>query len=213
MIGVNFLNHPEAIAQALSILRNGDNFQWYAIFMLVLVIYIYSKEIKNKNWKSIASGLMLYAIHWFVEIINGLVQHFSGHALWTVPTGTSYLLLVGVGIELSLMFSLAGLAQSNLLPDDPHQKIIGLNNRWIIGIINAAAASIIEIFLVTTPTFVWVWEWWGALTVFITVYIPFFVFAAFAYDWEPKKQKKIIGGLWVVDLIMLILFAGILQWI
>jgi hypothetical protein len=29
------------------------------------------------------------------------VQHFTGYALWTVPTGTAFLLLIGV--ELSLM--------------------------------------------------------------------------------------------------------------
>lgn len=46
----------------------------------------------------------------------GLVQYFSGHALWTVPEGTAFLLLVGVGVELSLMFSIAGLVMSNFLP-------------------------------------------------------------------------------------------------
>jgi len=207
------MNHPEATDQALSILRNGTNFQWYVIFMLILVIYIYFGEYNKKNYKNIASGLMLYAIHWFCEIINGLIQHFSGHALWTVPSGTSYLLLIGVGIELSLMFSIAGLAQSKMLPEDPNQKIFGMPNRLAFGIGNAALASIIEIFLVTTPIFVWVWEWWNAFTVFIFVYIPFFGIAAYAYDWEPKKQKIAVGGLFAIDVLMLIIFAGILQWI
>jgi hypothetical protein len=48
-------------------------------------------------------------LHWFSEIINTLIQHFSGHALWTVPTGTAFLLLIGVGVELRLMFATAGL--------------------------------------------------------------------------------------------------------
>lgn len=207
------MNKPEATDQALAILRSGENFQWYVIFMLVLVLFLYFSEIQKKNWKGIAAGMMLYMIHWFVEIINALVQTFSGHALWTVPTGTAYLLLIGVGIELSLMFSIAGLAVSKILPEDPDEKILGLPNRLVIGIANAAFASILEIFLVMTPVFVWVWEWWNAFTVFIFIYIPFFVGATYAYDWEPKRQRIVIGGLAIVNIVMLVVFAGILQWI
>ncbi|HWQ21268.1 MAG TPA: hypothetical protein VN478_00905, partial [Clostridia bacterium] len=175
------MNHPEATQAALSILRKGSGFQWYVITMLIFVIYIYATEIERKNWKGVAAGMALYMIHWFVEIINALIQHFSGHALWTVPGGTSFLLLIGVGVELSLMFSVAGLASSKMLLTDPKAKILGINNRWFIGIANAALASILEIFLVKTPVFVWVYRWWGAIPVFVTVYIPFFVVANLCY--------------------------------
>ena len=57
--------------------------------------------------------------------------------------------------------------------------------------------------------FVWIYPWWNALTVFIFVYIPFFVGAALAYYWEPKKQKLIIGGLAIVDVILILIFAVI----
>ena len=97
------MNHPEATQLALSILRNGEHFQWYVIAFLALVVYVYFNEISKKNWKGIAAGLALYGVHWFYEILNALIQHFSGHALWTVPTGTAFLLLIGVGIELSFM--------------------------------------------------------------------------------------------------------------
>jgi hypothetical protein len=81
------MNHPEATQQALAMLRSGAYFQWYVIPLLAVVVYIYFNEIANKNWRGIAAGLSLYMVHWFVEIVNGLIQHFSGHALWTVPTG------------------------------------------------------------------------------------------------------------------------------
>ncbi|MGV9198111.1 MAG: hypothetical protein ACOC44_09160 [Promethearchaeia archaeon] len=203
------MNNPEATEQALNILRSGENFQWYAIFLLVLVLFIYFSEIEKENWNGIAAGLMLYMIHWFVEIINGLVQQFLGHALWTVPTGTAYLLLVGVGIELSLMFSIAGLAMSKILPKDSQEKVGKIPKKLIIGIANAALASLIEIFLIMTPVFVWVWPWWNALTVFILVYIPFFVGAAYAYYWERKKQKLVIGGFALINIIMLLIFIPI----
>ena len=207
------LNNPEATQIALSILRKGDNFQWYIIPLLACVFYMYFNEISNKNWKGVAAGLSLYMVHWFFEILNALIQHFSGHALWTVPTGTSFLLLVGVGIELSLMFSAAGLIFSKILPEDPKQKILGINNRLFMALLNAAFFSIFEIFLAMTPAFVWVYPWWGAFPVFISVYIPFFVVSMYCYDWKPKTQKTVIGSLFIVNVAMLVVFAGLLHWI
>ena len=207
------LNNPDATQMALSILRKGDNFQWYIIPLLAFVFYIYFNEISNKNWKGVAAGLSLYMVHWFFEILNALIQHFSGHALWTVPTGTSFLLLVGVGIELSLMFSVSGLIFSKLLPEDPKQKILGINNRLFMALFNAAFFSVFEIFLAMTPAFVWVYPWWGAFPVFVTVYIPFFVVSMYCYDWKPKIQKTVIGSLFAVNVVLLVVFAGLLHWI
>ncbi len=208
------VHNPQATNEALSILRSGENFNFYVIFLLILVLFIYFSEIKKKNWKGIAAGLSLYMVHWLAEIINALWQPLTGHALWTIPTGTAFLILIGVGIELSLMFSIAGIAVSRLLPDDPNENIMGFPNkigRIGVALANAALASIIEIFLVMTPTFVWVWEYWNAFTVFIFVYIPFFFAAVYVFYWKPKNQKIFIGSLALVNVILLIIFAGILQ--
>ncbi len=207
------LNHPELTQIALGILRKGETFQWYFIPLFAFVTYVYFSEIEKRNWKAVASGLALYATHWAYEIANALIQHFSGHALWTVPTGTSFLLLVGVGWELSMMFAVAGVIFSKLLPADPKAKLLGVNNRVLLAIINAAFFSIFEIFLAKTPAFIWVYPWWGALPVFVTVYIPFFLMANFAYDWKPAVQKKVIGTLAAADAVAMILFAGVLGWI
>jgi len=207
------MNHPEVTQKALSILRSGEPFQWYVITFLAIVIYIYFSEIKNKNWNGIAAGLSLYMVHWFVEIVNSLIQHFSGHALWTAPAGTAFLILIGVGVELSFMFSIAGLAFSKLLPEDPKAKMFGVNSRLFLAICNAAFFSIFEIFLVKTPAFAWVYPWWGAVTVFITVYIPFFVMSFYCYYWSRKTQKTVIGSMFALNAFMVLLFAGILKWI
>lgn len=207
------LNHPEATQQALSILRSGETFQWYVIPLLVIVIYIYANEYEKGNYRVIAGGLALYMVHWFVEIGNALVQHFSGHALWTVPSGTAFAIMVGVGVEISLMFSIAGLAVCKMMPKDPRQKMFGINNRLVFTIANAAGASILEIFLVQTPTFVWVHQWWGAFPVFVTVYIPFFAAACYGHDWQPRTQKLFIGSLFAINAIALIIFGAVLKWI
>jgi hypothetical protein len=180
---------------------------------LALVVYVYANEVQHRNWRAVAAGLALYVVHWFVEIINALIQHFSGHALWTVPTGTAFLLLIGVGIEISFMFSIAGLVFSKVLPANPKAKIFGLNNRLAFTIGNAAFFALVELFLVQTPTFVWVYPWWGAIPVFVTVYIPFFAAAFYVPDWAVHRQVQFVGGLAALDAIALIVFAGILRWI
>lgn len=207
------MNNPDATEQALSILRSGDNFSWYVITLLALVIYAYANEIANRNWKVIAAGLALYGVHWFYEILNGLIQHFSGDALWTVPQGTAFLLLIGVGVELSLMFAIAGLALSKLLPEDPGLKILGIPNRLLFAVGNAAFFAVFEIFLAMTPAFVWIYPWWGALPVFVLVYIPFFLAAFYCHDWAPRRQMQFIGSVFAVDAVMFVLFAGVLGWI
>ena len=194
---------------ALQNLRNMELFQWYIIPLLVIVLFIYFTEIGKKNWRAIASGLMLYGIHWFVEIINAIIRPITGHALWTVPTGSAFIILVGVGIEISMMFSIAGIAASKILPENPKQKMFGLPAPLFVGISNALIASVLELFLVRTPTFVWVWPWWGFFQVFILVYIPFFCGATYAYYWKPKRQIIVIGSIWVVDIVLLVVFLAL----
>jgi hypothetical protein len=92
-------------------------------------------------------------------------------------------------------------------------KILGVPNRLLFAIGNAAFFAIFEIFLAKTPAFVWVYPWWGALPVFITVYIPFFLAAFYCYDWPARRQVRIIGTMFAIDAVMLVVFAGLLGWI
>src|SRR5690606_21400744 len=119
----------------------------------------------------------------------------------------------GVGVELSLMFSVAGLVASKFLPEDPSMKILGIPNRWAFAIGWAAFFAVFEIFLAMTPAFVWVYPWWGPLPVFVAVYIPFFLAAFLAYDWPPRRQIRFIGSVFAIDALLLVLFAGVLGWI
>jgi hypothetical protein len=66
---------------------------------------------------------------------------------------------------------------------------------------------------VGTPAFVWIYPWWGALPVFVAVYIPFFVVSMYAHDWPPCTQIRVIGTLTALDVLMLLVFTGILKWI
>ncbi|NLB53975.1 MAG: hypothetical protein GX808_13710, partial [Syntrophomonadaceae bacterium] len=70
----------ESAAQALGILRDPSQFQWYIIPILLIVIYIYNVEIGKKNWSILFAGLALWGMDWFNEIWNALVFHFTQYA-------------------------------------------------------------------------------------------------------------------------------------
>lgn len=192
-----------ADAAALAV-RSTDNFHWTFITLLALVVCaVYIPQIKKKNYNGIAAALALYGVHWFYEIMNAVIAHFSGYALWTVsPESTSFILLIGVSWELSLMFSIAGF-MADLMPEDKNKKLLGVNNRIVFAVGNALFFSVFEIFLASTPAFIWVYEWWGAIPVFITTYIPFFLAANLIYDKPRKTQIKFLSVLWAVDAILL----------
>jgi len=189
---------------ARAAVRSTDNFNWTFIALLAFVLYVYASEIKNKNYPALAAGLALYAVHWLYEIANAIICATTGYALWTVsPQSTSFILLIGVSWELSMMFAIAGIVTYKLLPEDKHMKILGINNRVVFAVANAALFSIIEIFLAGTPAFIWVYPWWGALPVFITTYIPFFLAAFFVADAKPRNQKIFIGSVFGLDAVLL----------
>jgi len=188
---------------AKAAVRDPSNFNWSFIAILAFVVMIYVDEIHKKNYKAIAAALMLYSVHWLYEIANAVICYFTGYALWTVsPESTSFILLIGVSWELSMMFAVAGFT-SKLLPADKNLKILGINNRIVFAIGSALFFSVIEIFLAWTPAFIWVYRWWGAIPVFLTTYIPFFLASYLIYDKEPKVQKRWIISLACVNIVLL----------
>ncbi len=193
-----------AAEAAQEAVRSTANFDWTFIALFAFVVYIYANEYQKGNYKAIVAGLSLYAVHWFYEIMNAVICAASGYALWTVSAeSTSFILLIGVSWELSMMFSVAGLIMYKILPKDPKKKILGINNRVLFAIGNAAFFSIFEIFLASTPAFIWVYPWWGVIPVFITTYIPFFLAAFLVPERKPKTQKLFVGGLFALDALLL----------
>ncbi|MBN2540317.1 MAG: hypothetical protein JXB08_02200 [Bacilli bacterium] len=197
------LNQPMADLGNNAI-RDTSNFNWTFIALFAIVVYILFSELKNKNYKGVSAALALYGVHWLYEIANAIIQSTTGYALWTVsPESTSFIILVGVSWELSMMFAIAGLAMSKLLPEDPKQKILGINNRILFAIMNAAFFSIFEIFLAGTPAFIWTYSWWGAIPVFVTTYIPFFLAAFLIYDAKTKTKIRFLSIVWGLVLLLL----------
>lgn len=208
----------EAAQQALSILRDPSQFKWYVIPLLLVVIYIYNVEIGKKNWNLFFAGLALWGMDWFNEIWNALVFHFTQYApVWGAPGDTAYLILIGLNIEITMMFAIMGIAAAYALPEDKHLKILGLPNRWVFAIGYSILAVIIEIFLNLAGALTWEYPWWSIKApwlIFLIGYLPFFVVAFWVHDMESVKKKAITtGSILGFDAACLIVFGAILGWI
>ena len=206
-------------AQALSILRDPSQFQWYVIPLLLVVIYIYNVEIGKKNWSIVFAGLALWGMDWFNEIWNALVFHFTNYApVWGAPAGdTAFLILIGLNIEITMMFAIMGIAAAHSLPADKHMKILGLPNRVVFAVGYSIAAVIIEIILNLAGALTWEYAWWSARSpglIFLIGYLPFFAVSFWVHDMEStRKQALTVAAILGFDLLCLLIFGGVLDWI
>ncbi|MCL5611261.1 MAG: hypothetical protein M1485_01700 [Chloroflexi bacterium] len=208
----------DSALRALSILRQGNNFQWYVIPLLAFVFYVYTVEAEKRNWSLILAGLAFWGADWFNEIVNGLVLHGTGFApIWGEPGPTAYLILVGLNIETAFMFAVAGIIWTKMLLPNKEDKILGIPNRWFIAIAGSAFSVFVEYFLNAAGALTWEWPWWnrGApILIFLFGYLTFFIMAFWVFDMKSMKQKlQTVGALWAVDIVSLIVFAGFLKWI
>ena len=176
------------------IVRSTENFNWTFIFILAVVFYVYWTEVKNRDYKAIVAGFSLYGVHWLYEIGNAVIAHFFEYPLWSVSNAsTTFILLIGVCWELSMMFSLAGIISYKMLPENPSNK------QKLYGALSMAALfALVESFLAGTSnhSFMWVYKWWGVLPVFVTTYIPFFLACNYVPFWEKKKQIGFLAFIW-----------------
>ena len=203
---------------ALSRLRVGTNFQWYVIPLLAFVFYVYTIEAEKRNWNLILAGLAFWGADWLNEILNGLVLRFTHYApIWAEPGPTAYLILVGLNIETMFMFAVAGLIWTKMLHPDKNFNYLGIPNRWAVAIGGSLFSVFVEYLLNSVNALTWDYPWWNRwmpLPIFLFGYLWFFVFAFWVYDMTNFKRKlQVVGSLWAVDMLGLILFAGILKWI
>ncbi|HMF33767.1 MAG TPA: hypothetical protein VKK79_20245 [Candidatus Lokiarchaeia archaeon] len=207
-----------AAEQALSILRTGAGFNWIIVSVFLLVLLAYGNEIEKKNWNVILGALALWGMDLFNEIWNALVFHFSNYAaVWMTPGDTSYLIFIGLNIEITFMFAIMGLFACKVLPQDKHAKIFGkISNRVFYAIMDSILAVIVEYVLHAAGALVWTYPWWNVSApwlIFLVGYLPFFVVAFIVYDAEKMKTKiAILGTIFAVDFICIAIFIP-LGWI
>jgi hypothetical protein len=208
----------DSASQALDILRDGSQYQWYVITLFAFAVYVYAVEIERQNWSLVLAGLAYWGMDWFNEIWNSLVFHFTQHApVWGAPGKTAYLILIGLNIEICFMFAIAGIAFAKMLPADKKLKIFGIPNRLVIAVFGSAFCVFVEVLLNKIGALTWDYPWWSAgapWLIFLIGYLPFFLVSFWVFDMETLKRKLLlVGGIYTVDIAALIVFGAILGWI
>jgi len=205
--------------QALSILRDPAQFKWYIIPVLLVVLFVYTREAANRNWSAILAGLAFWGMDWFNEIWNSLVLYFTQYApVWCAPGGdTCYLILVGLNIEITFMFLIMGLMSTLLLPEDKGMKILGINNRLLIAAFMSVLCVAVEMVLNLAGVLTWDYSWWSfgsPWLIWLFGYMPFWLVAFWVHDMaSTRKQVIAAGSILVFDIVCLVVFGGVLGWI
>jgi len=200
---------------ALKILRNPQaTMKWYIVPLVVLLIYVLTREVKEKNYHVLAGAAALWGMDIFNELINSIVFHATGFApIWGTPDigGTTFLILIGYNLEISVNFVFMGLLACHSLPKDKHMKLLGINNRIYFAVVLTTLAVLVECFLNYAGLLTWEYIWWSRQNpwlIFVFGYLTFFTIAIVVHDMEKFKNKFItLGVLYGVDLLLLIIFG------
>lgn len=208
----------DASREALEILRDGRTFTWSTITLLGLVLYVYSVEVERRRWDIVLAGLAFWFMDWFNELVNSAIFHISDRApLWTVTGDTSFLILIGLNIEISMLFLIAGIVFVKQLPTDPHMRILGVPNRVFLVLVFSCISVAVEVFLEWTGYFTWEYWWWNTPFVPLIVifgYATFFGIAAWVYDMgtDHRRQLRVVGAVAAIDVLLAVAF-GLAGWL
>jgi hypothetical protein len=217
-MGLPVATRTDFTLRALRMVRNPHLFKWYAVTLLVIVIYVYANEVERGRWDVIAAGLAVWLADWFNEIVNALVlQATDRAALWTATGPTAYQFLIGLNVEIMFMFALAGIVYVKLLPADRTTRILGIPSRLAVGLGLSIISVAVELFLHATGTFHWEYWWWNTpfvLLIIVFGYLWFFLYAAWVYDApDARKRWTRLGVLAAIDLAMGLVFGVGFGWL
>lgn len=194
-------------------LRDPSHFSWTIVPLFVIVVYLYFRQAELGNWSRILAALALWGMDWVNEILNALVYRFTGYApVWGIGHESSWLILIGINVEITLMFLVMGLAATTLLPADKSLRILGMSNRLFFACANSVICVLVELVLNRFGMLVWRWPWWNAThpwLIFLLGYLPFFLVAYAVYDMQSRRRQiATVGAILGIDAIALAVFLS-----
>jgi hypothetical protein len=208
---------PEFTREAEHLLRAPGMFDWSTVTLLALAVYVYAVEVERANWSVVLAGLAFWLMDWANEIVNALVLHFNGHAaLWTVTGRSSYVILIGLTVEITLFFAINGVVFAKLLPADRSARMLGLPTRWVMAVALSLVSVGVELLLHADGVFHWYYWWWNVASFPVIVvfgYLIFYVVSFTVYYARRARQIQIVGALAGVDLLAGLVFGPLLGWI
>ena len=212
----------EATQRALIGLRDLSSMQWYAIPLLAIVFYIYTKEIKecrsSGNWNPLFSAIAVFGADFFNESWNGWFMILSGRsALWTTPGPTALRTTIGWNIEIMFMFSILGFVFYHALSGKEGKKILGIPEKWAVALGYTLVCTLIECCLNAAGVLVWEYPFWsrsfsGAILLFIIGYFWFFAWAILAITRKTTKAKISVVAAPYAAAILINVIAACLGW-
>ena len=176
------------------------------------MLYVYAIEVERRRWDIVLAGLAFWLVDWVNEIVNALILHFSDKApLWAVTGDTSYLILIGLTIEISFMFAISGIVYVKTLPRDPRCGSSACRTGSSSGSLFSCLAVFVELLLHAAGVFHWEYWWWNVPFVPLIVlfgYLWFFLVAAYVYDMAtPRRQARFVAAM-AARLVLLCSFSG-----
>lgn len=217
-MGLVLTAHTDVTLEAERLVRDPSVFKWYAVTLLAIVLLAYANEVERGRLDIVAAGLAVWVADWFNEIVNALVLHATDRApLWATTGPTAYQFLVGLNVEISFMFALAGIVYAKLLPADRSVRVLDLPSRLVVALGLSLVSVAVELFLHETGTFHWEYWWWNVASFPVIVvfgYLWFFLFAAWVYDARDQATRwRRVGGLTAIDVTLALVFGVALGWL
>ena len=216
---LDLLAVTDAVEEAQKLLRSDQTWQWSTVALLGLCMYVYAVEVERRRFDIVLAGLAFWLMDWFNELANSAILHASDRApLWATTGDTSYLILIGLTIEISLLFLISGVVFVKQLPADRSMRILGIPNRLFLVTVFSAFCVAVEIFLVEEAgSFHWDYWWWSTSFPFLIVifgYMTFFGIAAWVYDMgeNRRKQLRVVGAVAAIDVVFAVAL-GIAGWL
>jgi hypothetical protein len=213
----------DATIAAFDGLRDLTMIKWYAIPLMALVFYVYTREIKEAkktaDWNAVLAGLTVFGVDFFNETWNSWVMYLTGRsAFWTTPGDTALRVFVGWNLEIIFMFLILGIIYYHTLSESTREKIIGIPEKWFWAVVYAAFCVFIECLLNKGGHLVWEYPFWnrtfgGVWLIFLIGYFHFFCFAILVITRKALKTKLIIvSTIYAIPIIMNIIGLGLFGW-
>jgi len=205
--------------QALERVRNVNALQWHILPLVAVLLYVYAREIQEKNYNTLFTCLAFAGCGLLLEMLNGLILHWTGRtALWVAAGESSYLIFAGINIEIILCFSIVWAAAARVLPEDRGLKILGVPSRVLFAGTFGFLSMCTEALLNRAGLLLWEW-WWFKWPYALPQLLVFYTLVWYGLirfqdaDMSLRDRCKAIGAIYAVLVTAFVVFAVVLKWV
>ncbi len=205
--------------QALEHLRKVSDLHWSILPLAAVLLYVYAREIEERNYRTLLTCLAFAGCGLLLEMLNALVMRWTGRtALWVAAGESSYLVFVGINVEIILCFSIIWAAAARVLPEDRGAKVLGIPNRAFFAFTFGFLSMCTEALLNRAGLLVWEW-WWFRWPYALPQILVFYTLAWYGLirfqdsHLSIGERCRVVGAVFAVLIAAFVVFALILRWV